>query len=299
MKSKIKKNEFKPDLIITADWHLMEKERIPPCRVDDYWETQWEKVKEILSLQDTYECPILIAGDFFEHWKTSPRLLNHCIKILKGRDIYSIIGNHDMPQHNIDLMDKSGLNTLFTAGSIHYLKNHIDWEGKRKYKPLIIKGKKVLFVHMMVWEGEKPWPGCVDPEAGKALKLFPDIDLLVTGHNHKTIVKRKGERLLINPGSITRHKADQIKHQPCVFLWYSVDNSYKIHYLKIDKKAVSREHVEKKTEKDRRSKAFIESLKKDWGIGFSFEGNVERRLKENNISKSVKKLVYKWMDKKT
>ena len=32
---------FDIDMIITSDWHLMEKERNPPCRLDSHWEAQW------------------------------------------------------------------------------------------------------------------------------------------------------------------------------------------------------------------------------------------------------------------
>ena len=292
-----RKKQFQTDLIISADWHLMEKERQPPCRTDDYWDTQWDKVKQILNLQDKYHCPIVIAGDVFEHWKTSPHLLNTCINVLKGHEIYSIIGNHDMPQHNIQLMGKSGLETLFSTKTIKYLSGHLDWGTDSDYIPLSIKGKTIVFAHKMVWQGKIPWPGCPDPEINQIFKQIPGIDLIVTGHNHKTIFAKKDDRFIINPGSITRHKADQENHRPCVFLWRASDNSFKIHYLKIMEKAFTRQYVEEKNKKIEKSMAFISSLKKRWGIGFSFSENVEIRLKENNVPENIKKFVYKWMDK--
>lgn len=291
------KTPFKPDLIITADWHLMEKERQPPCRTDDYWTTQWDKVNQILELQNKYHCPIIIAGDVFEHWKTSPYLLNTCINHLKSHEIYSIIGNHDMPQHNIGLMSKSGLETLFSTGTIKYLTNHLDWEIKKHGKPLTIKGRTVLFAHRMVWQGDMPWPGCPDPEINQIFKQIPNIDLIVTGHNHKTIAAKQSGRLIINPGSITRHKADQGDHHPCVFLWNADQNSFKKHYLTINKECFSRQYIEDKNDKIEKSMAFISSLKKRWGIGFSFSENIETRLKENKVPDNIKRFVYKWMDK--
>ena len=56
-----------PDAIITSDWHL--RETTPRCRTDNFWETQWEKIKFIKRIQKEieydsgYPIPILHAGD--------------------------------------------------------------------------------------------------------------------------------------------------------------------------------------------------------------------------------------------
>ena len=291
-------NKFKTDLIITADWHLMEKERNPPCRLDSHWDAQWDKVNQILDLQNKYECPIYNAGDLFEHWKTSPYLLNKCLSTFPFGSIFTIIGNHDMPSHQIELMEKSGLYTLFKSEIIEHLRNQLDWEADpKKIEYLNIKNRKVIVAHKMIWQGEEPWPGCTDPEANKMFNLFPEADLIITGHNHKTFTAKKGNRLLINPGSLTRHKADQIDHKPCVFLWNAKSNTCKPHYLKIKDNVISREHIDIQKKKEQRAVAFIEKLKDDWDIGLSFEDNLEKSFQENDIQKSIKQIIYEWIGK--
>ncbi len=286
--------ELKVDLIITADWHLMEKERNPPCRLDSHWNTQWDKINQIKQLQIKHKCPIYVAGDVFEHWKTSPQLLNMCIDVFSLSDIYSVIGNHDMPQHNFELMEKSGLETLFATNIIKHLKRQIDWGCPIDYDEIKIKKHKVILSHMMVWKGKRPWPGCTDPEADDVFDIFPNANLIITGHNHKTFTVRKGKQLLINPGSLTRHKADQANHKPCVFLWNAETNKYKIHYLKIKKNVISREHIDIKKNKEERGLAFIEKLKSGWDISLSFKDNLEIAFQENKISEKIKQLIYKW-----
>jgi len=298
-----KKKEFKVDLIITADWHLMEKERNPPCRTDSHWEAQWDKVYQILSLQDTYECPIFHAGDLFEHWKTSPHLLNTCLRTFPVGAIYTIIGNHDMPQHNVELMEKSGLWTLIQSEVVEYIRNQMDWNREILMEPMDIlmepmdiKSKKVSLIHIMTYKGKSPWPGCSDPNVSEVMDTFPDADLIITGHNHKTFTHKRGKQLLINPGSLTRHKADQIDHKPCVFLWNAETNTAKPHYLKIKKNVISRDHIDIKNKKNERNVAFIKKLKQGYEAGFSFEDNLEQVFQENKIHKKIKQLIYKWGD---
>ena len=125
--------------------------------------------------------------------------------------------------------------------------------------------------------------------------IFPDADLIVCGHNHKTFTARRGKRLLINPGSLTRHKADQMDHKPCVFLWNAESNDFKIHYLKIKKDVISREHLDIKSEKENRLNAFIEKLSKGWDVSLSFQDNMEKAIKENKIPKKIQEIIYDWM----
>lgn len=291
-----KKNKFKADLIITSDWHLTDKQ--PKCRTDNFWKAQWDKIDQIFALAYEFGAPVYHAGDLFEHWKTSPYLLNQTIKHLINYSPYfwTIIGNHDMPAHNIDDMDKSGLQTLFETEIVNRVIDQIDWGGPLDYSPIKIGKRKVVFIHIMTWKGKKPWPNCTDPECYELFDWFPDCDLIVTGHNHKTFTAKKGKQILVNPGSLTRHKADQIKHKPCVFLYDAKSHKIKKHVLKYKKNVISREHLDIKKEKDKRINAFIEKLQNDWDISLSFENNLERAFKANKISKKIQQMIYTWME---
>jgi len=120
IRTKTRKKE--PDAILTADWHL--REDTPTCRTDDFWEAQWNKVDQICQLQVKYnDCPILHAGDLFDHWKPSPFLLSTALLYLPeiGREFWTIYGNHDLPNHSIELAKKTGMMTLVNALAIEIL----------------------------------------------------------------------------------------------------------------------------------------------------------------------------------
>ena len=89
-----------PDLILTSDWHLREDQTI--CRTDDFWQAQWNKVKQVAAIQEKYDCPVVHAGDLYHYWKPSPNLLRETITRLP-KSFFSIFGNHDLPQNNPSL----------------------------------------------------------------------------------------------------------------------------------------------------------------------------------------------------
>ena len=298
------KKPFNPDLIISGDWHL--RDSTPKCRTDAFWETQWNKVNQVFDLQEKYYCDIVLAGDLFHHWKTSSYLLNKTIYEFPeyedmGNHIYSIIGNHDLPGHNIENMNKSGLQILFQTGIVIQMDKQGDWGFNKKeismhpiHRPGMYDG--IVTLHIMTYKGKSPWPGCTDPECHELFDWFPDADLIITGHNHKSFTAKKGKQLLVNPGSLTRQSADQIDHKPCVFLYDSKQHKLKKHYLEIQDNIISREHIDIVKKKDKRINAFIEKLKQGWDAGLSFEENIERGIKENKIPKRIQEIIYEWME---
>jgi len=277
----------KADAILTADYHLREDN--PICRIDYFLDTQIQKMKFIQQLQVKHNCPVIHAGDLFNHWKASPYLITLALNYLP-KNMFTVAGNHDLPNHNIDLLDKSALNTLIHAKAINYLSG-VHWGQKPKNESLTIEGRKILVWHVMTWKDDPPWPGCTDPKAKDLLEEFLQYDLIVTGHNHNSFVEELNGRILVNPGSITRQTADQEFYQPKVFLWYAKTNSVQSIFIPIEKGVISREHIEHKEERDSRIKAFVERLNNDWEVGVSFEANLERFQKENRIRSSVMEIV--------
>jgi DNA repair exonuclease SbcCD nuclease subunit len=197
-------------------------------------------------------------------------------------------------------MEKSGLYTLFETGVIDYLDSQGDWGFTKKeanMTPIVMPklNTQIKILHIMTYKGKAPWPGCTDPECHELFDWFPDADLIVTGHNHKSFTAKKGKQLLVNPGSLTRQTADQIDHKPCVFLYDSKQHKLKKHYLEIKDNVISREHINIVKSKENRINAFIEKLKHGWDAGLSFEENIERGIKENKIPKRIQQIIYDWM----
>lgn len=292
---KAKKN---PDLILTSDWHL--REDTPTCFTGDFQMEQWEAVQTVFDLQAKYDCPVVHAGDLFHHWKPSPWLLSQALFFLPN-NFWSIYGQHDLPQHSLELQEKSGTHTLFKAGKIHILPrvhfgqkpedfHYINDVGVEGW--VGVKDKRILVWHHMTYINP-PYPGATGGNAISILRKYPQYDLICCGDNHQSFYTEYEGRLLVNPGNLTRQTADQIDFQPRVALWYADTNSIEWVNIPIQKDAITREHIEVKEQRDARIDAFISKLDGDWVAGMSFEENLEAFFAKNETRDSVKQIIYK------
>ena len=281
----------KPSVILTADWHLRETK--PKCRTDNFWITQWKKVSYIVSLAQYYKIPIIIAGDLYHKDQPSCYLLSTTIeKLNKGN--YVVYGQHDLPDNQLKNAHKSGIRTLQWSGMIQVLGEcHYDETPKDGSLRFPNSNRNVLVWHKFVWDGKTlPWPGCEEQTAEEVLDQYPQFDLIVTGDHHKPFTFKKDGRLLINPGLLTRQKADE-KINPRVYLWYEQDNTVEEQLLEIEEDAVTDEYIRQEEARDNRMSAFVERLDGDWEVSVNFEQNVKEFVSNNKISKPVVDVVNK------
>jgi DNA repair exonuclease SbcCD nuclease subunit len=286
-----KQNTNKPSAIITSDWHL--RDSIPRCRMDDFWKTQWNKVAYIKSLQKRYKIPILHGGDLFHTWKCPPLLLSQTI--LKIPDnFHTIIGNHDMPEHNKELMGKSGLFTMEVAGALNVIKQNSYGDDSPLVINMELNTRKIIIAHEMSSRSTKT------PYASKTplyyLKKYPEADLIIMGHNHKPFkVEYKG-RLFVSPGSLTRQESSQYGFKPRVYFYYSESNTLKAHYIPIESPEFTiRKDILKQSDKIIESKVlrFIQNLKK-WELidGDMYEA-VGIYMKKSKVPERIQKIILK------
>jgi len=284
----------KADLILTADWHL--KDKPPICRVGDFEEDQWKKVDFVSELQVQHECKVVHAGDLFDHWKPSPYLLSRTMDHLPEQ-FFTIYGNHDLPQHNIEDAHRCGVYALEKAGKLAMLPGtHWGQIPEHPTAKLSEHNRKILVWHVMTYQGKKPWPGCTDPISAALLRKYKDYDLILTGHNHKSFVEEYGGRLLVNPGSLMRQDADQLDFRPRVYLYFAEDNRVEPVFIPIRGDAVTRLHIERDAARSDRIEAFISKLDGDWSAGMSFENNLEAFFSTNQVRTSVKNIIYKSLE---
>jgi predicted phosphodiesterase len=287
-----KLGETEYDAIFTADWHL--RDTVPSCRTDDFITAQWGIVREVAELQRKYKCPVIHAGDLFHHWKPSPELLTRCIQELPNM-FWTVYGNHDLPQHNMDLEYKSGVRTLIEAGKVKLLD-----EGHWNHPPskgIKIGNRRVGVWHNMVWTNKAPFPGAEEEDEGhKLLDDFPQFDIIITGDNHQQFICKKDGRILLNTGNLTRQTAAQIDFEPCVWLYKAEVNMVIAYYFGIDPDAVTRVYIEDKAERDDRIDAFVERLNTGWEGVLDFDSNVRQLATKNKISDNVMNIVYKALD---
>ncbi len=300
-------------------------ERVPECRTDDFLKAQKNKIYFIKQLQEKYSCPILVAGDLYDKGNPSHELNEWLLRLLPN-EMYTIPGQHDLWYHRIDSLHKSGLGVLGAAGKVKIISDNFILIKSQKEVFTVVVGfgwrtillsatkiisekeiayleegtknkiKKVALCHTLAYE-KKPWPDA--PDSGNAktiMKKLKGFDLIVCGDNHQPFTIKHGNQLLVNPGSLMRMSADQIDHRPRVYLWYADTNEVAAVYLPIDDGVVTRGHLEKVEERDKRMEAFVKRLDDDFSIELSFEKNLKRYFQANKTNRVVEELVWGAID---
>jgi DNA repair exonuclease SbcCD nuclease subunit len=294
---------MKPDLILTSDWHLREDR--PLCRTDDYWSAMWAAVGFIRELQSKYNsCPILHGGDLFN--KAKPSLYLASLATSKMPRIFISAGQHDLPNHNYKLAEKSGLvvtslqaKTTIIDKDHHFtldnFKVHIegvDYGDKLENKRKMTNMRRVLLIHTLVTETESAAKLMGGISAKALMDKMSGYDLIVSGDNHMPFTYEQDGRLLVNPGSMMRMSADQIDHKPRVYLWYAETNTVEPVYLPIEQGVISREHIEKKEDRDKKIKAFVTHLNEDYKTGVDFEGNLKEYFRKHRTKRAVETMTW-------
>ncbi len=305
-----------PTAILAADLHF--RADVPKARIDDFQAVMWGKWEAILDLSAGHNsCPILVAGDLGHKAEWPNWLLEKFMTVgydqkISFGEIIVVPGQHDLPNHSMDALNKSALGVLAAAGKITllhssenydcgpYLVYSYPWgfpiENVDRTKQKYGREKKfqVAMTHQLVIEGNvADWPGQQCVSGLDLLKRFPEYDLILSGDNHIPFTVEYEGRLLVNPGSMMRTTADQISHKPRVYLWYAEERYVEPYYLPIQRHVLSREHLEIQAEKDKRMEAFVTSVKQGGEIKLSFEDNMEAHLKANSVSKPVETKIWK------
>jgi predicted phosphodiesterase len=310
------------DLILTADLHLTTD--APVSRTDDYIAAQEKKLLFLRRLSaENGNCPILCAGDIFDYWKASPWLCSWVHRHLP-ENLITIPGNHDLPMHSFQQYEKSALHLIETVGrKIEVLKGvEVEgtccWEVNRNFHHFHIIGIpfgglkneedlsthtrsdsiNILLIHEMVWLGRNPAWSPNSFSSQELLEKYGEyFDLIVTGDNHMSFTDKKGNSLLVNPGSMMRITADQTDFHPQCYLYYADEGSATPVPFPIQKNVHRRDHLDKKKARDERISAFIEQIKNDgWDRGLSFRDNLQAFFEENRTPKKVREIIWQHLE---
>ncbi len=309
----------KPSALLAADYHLRDSQ--PLCRGDDFISAMISTSKFISDICEEHKIPLLIAGDIFDHWKPSPRLLSLAIEYMPK--FIAIPGQHDLPEHNLLLHHKSGLAVLEAAGVAIVLNNprgeiylpEKEWADQSNWmvvgfpygsKPALLGNikrrypsrRKVCMIHQLISHIVHPFPGADAPTARGILGDLKGYDFILSGDNHQQFTLSHRSQLLVNPGSIFRTKADQIDHTPAVYLWSAEDNSFEKILLPVENDIITRDHLDQQEEKDQRIDDYIERMKSDYEIELSFENNMREhiRLNHKTIDKELTNFIFSCME---
>jgi DNA repair exonuclease SbcCD nuclease subunit len=308
------------DAILVSDLHLTDS--TPVSRTDDYIQAQIEKL-EFLFGRNMFEnkgCPVICAGDIFDHWKASPWLSKMAYDCLP-RPFVCIPGQHDLPGHSLENYHKSALALLEAVTDrqeLYVLKEQggqvaefdkfyivgVPFGGLGKFNPKSYDSlggnkRKILVLHELIWPDKLPgWCNGKGWTSDEIIDRFGAyFDLILTGDNHQSFLREKDETVLVNPGSMMRINADQADFHPKCYLYFSATNQVEPAEFPIKENVHNREHIDAPKERDERITAYIERMKTDWELGFSFRKNLEAFFTKNKTPGRVREIVWGALEK--
>lgn len=287
-------------MILTSDIHLRITK--PVARIDDYWRTQKRKFKFILKLAQKSP-PLVVAGDFFDVPRPSPKLVSWTISMLRKYPVELIIapGQHDLPYHLVKNLPDSGLAILEAAGLAHLSDYEttttkifvVPFGEEPELNPKLTKPINVLAWHHMVISKSDPlWAGQQSENAGRLLRTLKKYDIIITGDNHHFVKYKKGNRYLLNPGTMIRMDVTLWNHNPSVYMLGDTGNLRRIiipHDTPDD--VLSREHLNQKKKQDSKISAFILKALSPGKIKTSFKKNMEAYFRKHKVRRAVKSMI--------
>lgn len=220
------------NVMIVGDTHIHHS--TPSSRKDNYSQTVLDKLTFLKDYCKTNGVPfVVLLGDIF-HTPSEPlSYLNKVIDLFKDwsnySEIYTIIGNHDVPLGNVNRVDETALGNLFITGFVKHAngmfrmvhnKHFIGVDYKKDIPKVSATHNKgyVLFLHSFYESND------ADSVSGVELdRLGYRQDHVFLGHDHTPypIAYTEQKNKIIRIGSLTRGTSHlyQLTRKPSVMLW--------------------------------------------------------------------------------
>ncbi len=299
--------------LLVSDIHLSERPPIVRAEEPDWYAAMARSLTELRNLAEEYGVPIINGGDVVDRWKSSPSLINFAINHLP--EMYSVAGQHDLPNHRFEDIEKSAYWTLLECGNINQLAACGTYDlstslnvlghswGMEIVPPLAEdkdKGKiDLLVAHKYVWYGEAKYPGVSPDQSVVSCKdMFRGYDVALLGDNHKSWKAEIGIGgcLVYNPGSFFRRRSDEQDHRPQVGLLKD-DKSIEIHYLDVSQDIFEVSSPARLQDKvGIQMDEFLEGLKGLGEEGLDFVEAVKAFLDREGVGTSIRQIIMKAME---
>lgn len=283
-------------MIITADWHIRNTK--PRCRLDENWnETQKKALKQIYEIATNKDADVYVVGDVF-HSNTDTSFQNiQMVQELANNlgHLYILAGNHDLPYHSSENLNKSAIGVLFCTESVTKIPNTSEISASNFDEEN--ENKEIIFKHILCFPDNKSIPPNVSAvTAAELLEQYNKARWIFIGDYHHSFHYEKNGRHVINPGCLLRQASDMKDYQCGV---YYVDTEKEIiEFIPIhdDEELVNDDYIIRENERDERIESFVNKLKDVEFISLDFLDNVEKALLQNNISDDLKNCVKELME---
>ena len=287
--------------ILTADWHI--RATMPRCRKDENWmETQRKILSQIRKISSDKKVPIIVVGDIF-HSNTDTSF--ECIQIVQEiGELYVLAGNHDLPYHNSENLNKSAIGVLLNSNDVHLIKDyfeklHYEYNENYDYSAKNFdeednKFAEYVFKHTLTLPEKNSMIESETPET--LVKKFPKAKWIFTGDYHKAFDVKIDSCHVINPGCIIRQVSDFKNYQCGVY--YIDTEKEEVEFIPIidDKEMVDDSYITIQNEREERIDNFVSKLKESKSLTLNFVENVESAILENKINNKLKDMIYELME---
>lgn len=289
--------------IAVADIHLQHV--APICRAEepDWYAAMARPLEALRDLQEKHNCPILCAGDVFDNWNSRPELVNFAIAHLP--EMWAVPGQHDLPAHNLDHVEKSAYWTLVMAGVIKPL---AEWQidggmvygfpwGVEITPPKENGGINICVAHKYVWIKGHSFTGAPEDRRVNAVKGLTNFDVCVFGDNHSGFLTRIGTRTnVFNCGTFMRRRSDEADYLPQVGLIYS-DGSVVPHLLDISRDILDSTKVEPSVDQARLdAQEFLAQLNGLSETSLDFRAAIMQQISAGGVRPAVCKVLTKILE---
>ena len=291
----------KVEAIVCSDIHLSNNPPIARSNEPDWYAAQARILKQLKRVSDNERVPIICAGDIFDRYNPPPSLINFAIENLPK--MYAIPGQHDLPYHDYENLQKSAYKTLMMAGNIT-TSNEIGWPignlvltgfpWNAKITPPIktLKDKlSVAVVHKYIWAVGINYPGASkESNVSGFKKELARYNTAIFGDNHKSFSSVIGQCFTYNCGCLIKRHQDDRDTSNGVGLLMS-NGSVKFHELDYSEDVWIDDPEEKTTAISPELEEFVTELMDMQTSNLDFREVVLNYILDNKVEAGVAKLI--------
>lgn len=278
-------------LIATSDWHI--RATRPRCRIDEDWmQTQKKALQQLVKIAKEKEAPVFVVGDLFN---SNSDTTFECIQMVQQTadqlgELYVLAGNHDLPYHSSENIEKSAIGVLLNSQNIFSIKEHFRRHNvsAANFDEEDNKAAEIVFKHVLCFPDVKSLPPNVDALTAKdLLSEFKNAQWIFTGDYHHNFHYEKNGRHVINPGCLLRQASD-FKDYECGVYYVDTENEI-VEFIPIidNEQFVDDSYILKQEEREERIEKFVDKLKDTKNVSLDFIDNVHKAIAANKLSEEM------------
>ena len=213
-------------VLVTADWHISGTR--PRCRADEDWiATQAKDIEAVWKIaKDQRVEAVWILGDLFDTSRVATEAVNLVLREFEKAPcpVYTLCGNHDLPYHSFDLLERSSIGTVLhkfqmlatdtsTGVAAYPFGKEPEYGALSDY--MKASGLHTWITHQLTFpdEASRPIAG-IGVLAQELLDACPAASVILTGdYHHGNIYTAPDGRRVITPGIQGKVETAYLEHE--------------------------------------------------------------------------------------